>query len=351
MAHKKLRFGIIGPGAVAHSHSLAIDLANGAELTAICGRDKAKTQAFARQHGIKAFVDSKTFLSSRDFDAVTIATPSGSHLEVGLLAARQGKHVLCEKPLEVTSLKSAELIAACLKNKVHLGVIFQARFDNCTRLAKEAIDAGRLGKILLASCQMRWYRSQEYYDSAAWRGTWNLDGGGSLMNQGIHTIDLLTHLVGEPLEVSAFQGPVTHRRIEVEDNLCAVVRFQNGAIGTIEASTSCHPGFPRRVEISGEKGTIGIEDNRIVRWEFTDMQPEDKEVVNQFIKDEKSLGGAADPMAIDVSGHRKIVEDFVLSVQENRQPCIDGTEGKKSVDFVCAVYESIRTARPVNVGK
>ena len=351
MADKKLRFGIVGPGAVAHLHSLAIEQAGGAELAAICGRDKEKTETFGQKYGIKSFTDIEPFLGNSDIDAVTIANPSGAHLEVGLSAARKGKHILCEKPLEVTSLKAAELIAACEKNKVRLGVFFQARFDSCTRLAKEAIDGGRLGKILFASCQMRWFRSQEYYDSAAWRGTWALDGGGCLMNQGIHTIDLLLHLVGEPAEVSAFQGPVTHQRIEVEDNLCAIVRFQNGTVGTIEASTSCSPGFPRRVEISGEKGTLGIEDNRIVRWEFTDTLPEDKEIVNQFNTDSASVGGAADPMAIDVSGHRLIVEDFVRSVQDNRPPFIDGMEGKKSVDFVCAVYDSVRTGRPVRLGE
>lgn len=345
MIGQKLRFGIIGPGSIAHLHGEAITQA-GAELVAVYGRDEKKSKEFAQQHGIQAFTDLDAFLSCNDIDVITIATASGTHLEIAAQAARQGKHILCEKPLEVTPQRADELIKVCAENNVWLGVFFQARFDECTQLAKEAIASGRLGKILLASCQMRWYRSQEYYDSAAWRGTWALDGGGCLMNQGIHTIDLLLYLVGEVGVVSALQGPVTHKRIEVEDNLCASVRFQNGAIGTIEASTSCSPGFPRRIEISGENGTIGIEGNRIVHWEFAEHQPDDEEII---LTGDASIGGAADPKAIDVAGHRLVVEDFVKSIREHRQPFVDGAEGKKSVDFVCAAYESIRTGTAVRL--
>jgi predicted dehydrogenase len=345
MNGQKLRFGIVGPGSIAHVHSSAITQA-GAELIAVYGRDEKKTKEFALQHGVQAFTDLDVFLACNDIDAITIATASGTHLEIGAQAARQGKHILCEKPLEVTSERADELIKVCAANNVQLGVFFQARFDECTQLAKEAITSGRLGKILLASCQMRWYRRQEYYDSAAWRGTWALDGGGCLMNQGIHTIDLLLYLVGSPAVVSAFQGPVTHKRIEVEDNLCASVCFKNGAIGTIEASTSCSPGFPRRIEISGEKGTIGIEGNSIVRWEFAEKQPEDNEIMTTS---DINIGGAADPTAIDVSSHRLVVVDFIRSIQERRKPFIDGVEGKRAVDFVCAVYDSIRSGTAVSL--
>ncbi len=349
MTDSVLRFGIAGPGTVAHLHSSAIQQAHGAELVAVYGRGEAQTRDFAEQYGIKAYTDWDVFLSSGDIDAITIATASGAHRDIGILAAAKGKHILCEKPLEITPERSEEIISACRENDVQLGVFFQARFDECTQMAKKAIADGRLGKILLASCQMRWYRTQEYYDSADWRGTWKLDGGGCLMNQGIHTIDLLVHLIGDPAVVSAFQGLHTHDRIEVEDNLCASVVFQNGAIGTIEASTSCSPGFPRRVEISGEKGSIGIEDNRIVRWEFDETIEGDEGVVGRFAAGEQGAGGASDPTAIDVTGHRLIVEDFVRSVQKNHEPYIDGIEGKRAVDFICAIYESIRSGSPVNL--
>lgn len=346
MIEQKLRFGIIGPGSIAHVHSHAIRQTDCAELVAIYGRDEKKAGDFAVRHGIKAYADFESFLACNDIDAVIIATASGTHLEAGIQAARHGKHILCEKPLEITPGRAADLMNVCAANNVQLGVFFQARFDKCTQLAKEAIDSGRLGKILLASCQMRWYRSQDYYDSAAWRGTWALDGGGCLMNQGIHTIDLLLYLVGRPVVVTAFQGQKTHERIEVEDNLCAAVRFQNGAIGTVEASTSCSPGFPRRIEISGEKGTIGIEGNGIVRWDFAEQQPGDKTMLTNGTV---NIGGAADPTAIDVSGHRLVIEDFVKSIQQNRKPLIDGAEGKKAVEFVCAVYDSMRSGLAVSL--
>ncbi|WP_240744892.1 Gfo/Idh/MocA family protein [Desulforhopalus sp. IMCC35007] len=342
MVERAIRFGVAGPGSIGHSHCQAIQEASGAELVAVLGRDTEKTKGFAFTYGIMPYTDLDQFLTAARLDALTIATPSGAHLEIAVKAAQRGIHVLCEKPIETTSTKSSAMIKACREAGVQLGVFFQARFDPCTILAKQAIEDGRLGKILLASCQMRWARDQAYYDSAPWRGTWELDGGGCLMNQGIHSIDLLLHLAGDALAVSAFQGPLTHQRIEVEDNLCATVRFANGAIGTIETSTSCNPGLPRRVEISGEKGTICIEDNRIVRWQFAETLPEDTEIRRRYTAASDSAGGASDPKAIGLSGHRQVVEDFVTSIQTATAPCVSGEEGKRSVDFICSVYESMR---------
>ena len=346
MANKNVRFGIIGPGAIAHVHCRAVTASVGGEVVSVYGRNADKANAFAQQYGISAYQDLDTFLTSDDIDAVTIATASGTHLKIGLQAALHGKHVLCEKPLEITSQRAEDLIVACARQGVKLGVLFQARFDQSTRLAKAAIDSGRLGKLLFASCQMRWYRSQEYYDAGAWRGTWALDGGGCLMNQGIHSIDLLLHLAGDPVSISAFQGASSHERIEVEDNLAALVRFQNGAIGTIEASTSCAPGFPRRLELSGERGTIGIEGDRIVRWEFADPEPEDSQILQSA---SIAIGGAADPTAIGDQGHCLAVADFIDSIQNDRRPVVDGLEGKRSVDLICAAYESMRSGQVVQL--
>lgn len=341
MERSSIRFGVVGPGAIAHFHARAIKNTVGAELVSVLGRNSVNTKAFGSEYGIKPCTDPQDFLNVASIDALTIASPSGAHLEIAERAAACGIHVLCEKPLEVTPKRSAQIIDACSTAKVSLGVIFQGRFERCTRLAKEAIDGGRLGKMLFASCQMRWARSQAYYDSAPWRGTWALDGGGCLMNQGIHSIDLLLYLAGDATHVSAFKGPVTHKRIEVEDNLCATVRFATGAIGTVEASTSCEPGFPRKIEISGERGTICIEDNRIVAWEFAEPLPTDEDVVSSFGRVSDGGGGAANPMDIDISGHCRVVEDFVLSLKEKREPGVSGKEGKKSVDFITAVYQSM----------
>jgi len=346
MSEQKLRFGIIGPGTIAHVHYRAVMQSRAAEVVSVYGRNPEKAQTFAGQYGIKAYHDLESFLAADDLDAVTIATASGTHLELATLAAAHGKHVLCEKPLEITPERTEELIQACRQNQVKLGVLFQARFDDSVRQAKAAIERGRLGKILFASCQMHWFRNQAYYASAAWRGTWALDGGGCLMNQGIHSIDLLLHLAGEPVRVAAFRGAQTHQEIEVEDNLAAIVRFRSGAIGTIEASTSCAPGFPRRIEISGELGSIAIEGNSIVRWEFADPQPGDDKVLQSAAV---GLGGAADPTAIGDQGHCLAVADFIQSIRENRPPLIDGREGKRSVDLICAVYESMQNGTTVNL--
>ncbi|MFT5729778.1 MAG: UDP-N-acetyl-2-amino-2-deoxyglucuronate dehydrogenase [Desulforhopalus sp.] len=342
MGREKIRFGVAGPGSIARSHCDAILHAKNAELVSAFGRDEIKTATFAGQYSITPHIDIEQFLVPEDIDAITIATPSGAHFEIALAAAKKGIHVLCEKPIEITGKRAAALIDACRAANVRLGVIYQARFDPCTIFAKKAIDAGRLGNILMASCQMRWSRSQAYYDSAAWRGIWELDGGGCLMNQGIHTIDLLIHLVGQPVAVAAFQGPVTHERIEVEDNLSATVRFASGAVGTIEASTSCSPGLPRRIEISGEKGSICIEGDRIIRWDFVGVLPGDEEIIKQFSVHDDGIGGAATPTTLTAIGHLRIVEDFVCSILEEREPCVSGEEGKKSVDFICAVYESMK---------
>lgn len=343
MIAEPLRFAIVGPGSIARLHQRALAQAEGAELVAVCGRDREKTAAFADEFGIDAETDLTRLLERDDIDAVCIATASGAHLEAGLMAARHGKHVLCEKPLEVTSARAQQLVVACRENDVQLGVFFQARFDPCTQLAKRTIEAGRLGRLLMVSCRMRWYRSQEYYDSAAWRGTWALDGGGCLMNQGIHTLDLLLHLAGDVESVAAFQGPVTHERIEVEDNLCATVRYRSGAVGTIEASTSCSPGFPRTITISGEKGTIAIEDNRIVCWEFDKSAYGDEAIIDAIAKGDKSVGGASDPTAIDYSGHVFAIEDFVAGVGSGRSPFIDGSEGTRSVALIEAIYHSMKS--------
>lgn len=350
MAEKKIRFGIVGPGTIGHFHAQAIGEIAGAELVSVLGRDSNKTMRFAELYGIESCTEPEEFFAKGKIDAVTIATPSGAHLEVAEFAAARGIHVLCEKPLEVTPEKCRKLIESCRKEEVRLGLIFQGRLERCALLAKRAIDEGRLGKILLASCQMRWSRSQEYYDSAAWRGTWALDGGGCLMNQGIHSIDLLLYLAGDVQSVSAFQGPLTHENIEVEDNICGSIRFLSGAIGTFETSTSCGPGFPRRIEISGDKGTICIEDNRIVRWEFVDPHSGDEGVVASFSEAASGKGGAADPTAIDISGHRKIIENFAQSLLNGCEARIPGGEGSRSVAFIDSIYRSMRQGgAPISV--
>ena len=247
--------------------------------------------------------------------------------------------------------KVDEIIAACDKTGVLMMSVFQSRFVKNVGLIKQAIDAGRFGRIVLVSCQCKWFRTQEYYDSATWRGTWALDGGGALMNQSIHTIDLLQYLNGDVEEVSAATATLSHTGIEVEDNAVAILKYKNGALGTIEGSTSCQPGFPRRIEVSGSKGSVVLEDNKIIRWQFVDEEAGDEAIrQNGGIGEVISGGGAGDPMAISSNGHRVQIESLAEAILSGQKKIeLDGREGRRAVALICSIYKSAQTGKPVKV--
>ena len=344
----KVRFGIIGTGVIAALHAEAIRALENAELVAVYDKVAERCCAFAEKYHIQAVNDFDAFLSDKTIDAVTIATPTGLHAEVAIPAARAGKHVLCEKPLDVTLEKADAIIQECKKHGVVLSAVFQSRFAKNIQLLKKTVDEGRFGKIVLVSAQVKLFRSQEYYDSAAWRGTWALDGGGALMNQSIHTIDLLLYINGDPDEVFAYTGTLTHERIEVEDNACAVVKYKNGSMGVIEVSTSCAPGFPRRIEVSGSKGSVVMEDDQIVRWQFVDEQPEDAAIRSNGTISEGMKGGYGDPMdGVSHEGHRRQLADMVEAILMHKDPLLPGCEGRRAVQLICGIYESARTGKPV----
>ena len=343
----KVRFGIIGTGAIATMHAKALDACVNAELVAVYDKVAERAQKFADEYKVRAVDDFDSFLADGNIDAVTIATPTGIHGLVALPAAKAGKHVLCEKPLDVTLDKADAIIDTCEDNNVVLGAVFQSRFGSAVQEVKKAVDSGRLGKIVLASTQIHWFRSQEYYDSATWRGTWALDGGGALMNQSIHNIDLLLYLNGDPEEVFAYTDTITHSGIEVEDTAVAVVKFKNGALGTIEASTSCAPGFPRRLQLSGGNGTIILEDDCIERWVFANETEEDQAIREKYSDGENMKGGAGDPMAISYEGHRRQIEDLAQAVLNKCEARLSGREGRRAVQLICGIYESAKTGKPV----
>lgn len=344
---KKLRLGIIGTGGIAQAHAYAIENVPNAELVAVHDVVAERAEAFAAERGCKAESDLAKFLGRDDIAAVTIATPSGAHADCAIPAAQAGKHILCEKPLDVNVEKIDRIIAACEGNNVTLGCVFQMRANRQIQRIREALAAGRFGKLLLVSLQAKWFRSQEYYDSAGWRGTWKLDGGGALMNQSVHFVDLLCYLAGRAKSVCAFTDTMTHENIEVEDNAVACIRFANGAMGTIEASTSCAPGFPRRLEVSGERGSVVIEGEDLARWEFIDKTEEDEQILADGGSGEEGKSGKADPLAISFEGHRMQVQDFVDAILEDREPLVPGREGRVSVELICGIYESSRTGKPV----
>ena len=328
-------------------HARALDMCANAELVAVYDKVTERAESFAEKHSVKAINDFETFLSDQDVEAVTIATPTGVHGLVAIPAAKSGKHVLCEKPLDVTLEKSDDIIKACDDNDVILASVFQSRFSSVVDEVKKAVDLGRFGQMVMANTHIHWFRSQEYYDSAGWRGTWALDGGGALMNQSIHNVDLLLYLNGEPAEVFAYTGTLTHEGIEVEDNAVAVVKFKNGSLGTIEASTSCAPGFPRVLELCGSKGSILIEDDILKRWTFDEETAEDDVIRTKGSQGENMKGGAGDPMAIDCEGHRRQLEDLAEAVLTGKDPKLPGREGRRAVELICGIYESARTGMPV----
>ena len=344
--------GIVGCGMVADFHAQAITAMRGGRLVSVFSRQPANARRLADRYGCAAYSDYKAFLADPALDIVAIATPSGAHLEPAEQAARAGKHVICEKPLEVTLERVDRMIRVCRENGVMLAGIFQRRFLEATQQFKKAVEAGRLGRISLADAYIKWYRTQGYYDSGAWRGTWKLDGGGALINQSIHTIDLLIYLAGDVEWVCGFADRRSHERIETEDNAVAILKFKNGALGVIEGSTACYAptGNPAEVHMCGSDGSIFMQDNSFTVWEFRRKQAADRKIREKFAPGNAPGAGAADPAAIDFVPHQRAFEDVVKALQKGTAPMVDGPEGRKSIEIVLAIYcSALAGGRPVHL--
>jgi predicted dehydrogenase len=272
--------------------------------------------------------------ADEDVEFVCICTPSGSHLEPALLMAEGKKNLIIEKPLEVTPERCDRIIEACDKAGVLLSGVFQTRFHPVMRELKEAVDKGLFGTISLCSGYVKWFRDQEYYDASGWRGTWALDGGGAVMNQSIHVADLLLWLMGPVGDIKAFADTLSHHRIEVEDTLTGIFRFERGTLGTIESTTGAWPGSFKKVEICGSRGHVVIEEDRIVCWEFEDGTPA------PAAGEDAAGGGVKDPMDIGYAAHMKQIEDCVRAFREGREPAVGGREAKKAVQLVLDLYKA-----------
>lgn len=334
----KIKFAILGCGNIAPSHADAIKSINNAELTAVCDAAKDKANEFGDKYSVDAFTDFSIMLGKADIDVVNICLPSGLHEEFAIQAAGAGKHIIIEKPLDITTEKCDNIIAACELNNVKLAVIFPSRFNKAVSLVKDAIDEGRFGKLTLADAQIKWYRSQEYYDSGSWRGTWEFDGGGALMNQSIHFIDILQYLMGPVKSISAKCSTLA-KNIEVEDTAVAMLNFKNGALGVIEGTTAAYPGMSARIGIHGNKGSVIMEDEAIIQWEFEDKQSHDESIVSELST--KSSSGAKDPTSnLTHDGHQLQIEDMIQAIYENRTPKVDGHEGRKAVEIIRTIYRS-----------
>jgi len=343
---KEYGFGIIGCGMISAYHAAAIAEIPEARLTAVSSRTEENRKRLTDQYGCDGMADYAQLVQRDDVDIVCVCTPSGAHLEPATAAARAGKHVIVEKPVEVTLERIDALIRACDENGVRLGAIFPSRFSDAARTLKAAVDAHRFGRITVADCYNKWWRSQEYYDSGGWRGTWELDGGGACMNQGIHAIDLIQWLMGPVDSVAGFTGCLAHERIEVEDTAVAALRYKNGALGVIECTTSVYPGSSRRIEIHGDKGTVIMEDESFVTWDFAEERVEDKDIRTKFaVGASPARAGAADPRNINHANHREQLQDFVRAINAQSEPALNGREGRKAVEIILAVYRSARTGQ------
>ncbi|MEW6129916.1 MAG: Gfo/Idh/MocA family oxidoreductase [Acidobacteriota bacterium] len=335
--------GILGGGNISNTHARAAAEIDGAKIVAFCGQNREKVKQLAETFDAAAYENLDRFLNHQPMDVVLIGSPSGLHAEQGIAAAGRGLHLLIEKPIAITTEQTDALIAACEKAKVKLGVFFQDRVATDIVKLKEWIDAGKFGKLFLSTAQVKWFRPPEYYGDSHWRGTWAMDGGGALMNQGIHSVDLLLWLMGAVSEVSARAITAIHD-IEVEDTVVATLQFANGAIGTLEATTAAYPGFARRLEITGSQGTVILENQGIrsanLRTPIAELMRE-----NNSAEDERSTS----PTISNTRGHRMIIEDFLRAIATNGMPLCDGRQARRSVELIEAIYQSSRTGQPVKL--
>ncbi len=342
-----LGFAIYGLGMVADFHAQAIAHLEGGRLVAVATRNAEKARAFAQKHHVPFATDSLNELLARpEVDVVCITTSSGAHLEPALAAIRAGKHVVIEKPIEITTERVDQILAAASKAGVLVIPIFQGRFGEGARTVKAAIAAGRLGRLVLASAYVKWHRGPQYYTGT--RGTLGIDGGGVIMAQAIHGLDLLQWFAGMPSEVFSWSTRRVYAHIEAEDTATAALKFPDGALGAIEASTALWPGWQRRLEICGAEGSIALEDDRITRWEFKAAQPGDDAI--RALKDQAVLGtGASAPNTIGFVGHQRQMQDLIDALREKRAPALDGAEGRKAVALVRAIYASAGSGLPARI--
>lgn len=343
MADREIGFGVVGCGVVADYHIGAIADTPGARLVAVSDVVEERVRQVAQEHGAQWYLGHADMLAAADLDVVCICTPSGLRIPIATDAVAAGKHLVIEKPIDVTLENADRTIAAARDAGVQLMCIFQLRYGEAVRRVRRAVQEGALGVVTLGDAYIKWFRPQEYYDSAAWRGTWAMEGGGALMTQGIHTVDLLRWIMGPVVRVSARMGALVHD-VEVEDTIVATLEYASGALGVVEAATTCSPGMPAKLEFSGSKGTIAMEADSIVSW---DTEGEAAEVGGSGGSDVAKA--ASDSKTFGTEGHKAQIAEMVRVVRDGGQPEIDGPEGRKAVELILAMYESARRGEPVEL--
>jgi len=334
-----LHLGLIGAGNISQTHARAARAIQGVQIAAVFGANDEKVRHLAARHGATPYTNFEEFLVHRPMDIVAIGSPSGLHVEQGIAAARRGLHVLVEKPIDTSCARADALIAETEKAGVKLGVCFQDRFKAGVRQTKRMVDSGALGKPILADARVKWFRPPDYYGGSRWRGTLALDGGGALINQGIHTIDLLLWMFGEVVSVQASKTTAIHK-IEAEDTLLAVLRFSNGALGSFMATTSAYPGYPRRIELSGTNGTVILAGDQLVACDLRHLGKEQVSPPTDGV-DLRASSATVE----DFRPHQAVLEDFIQSIKSNSQPMCDGREARRSLALIEAIYRASRTGQ------
>ena len=349
---KGLGFAVVGLG-MGKQHCRSIQEADGAYLVAVCDTDEERLNPISKQYECKAYTNFEDLLKDDAVKIINLATPSGMHSEMGSRVVDSGKHLIVEKPADITAGRIDLLQEAGRRNGVKIGCIFQARLDLLNIRIQEAIVKGKLGKLVGVHGHLPWWRAQTYYEGphGIWKGTWGMDGGGSLMNQGVHTVDLLQWLGGKVKSVMGMFGVFGHD-IESEDQSVALLKFVNGALGTIYTTTCCYPGYDQLITIYGSKGSIMKDASELLAWKVQgDKEVEEEiEMLDLFGKKKDKLEGvSADPMAVSTSGHTQIIEDLVQAIKEDRDPIIGLESARHAVEIINAVFESGRTGKEVEV--
>lgn len=327
-----IHVGLIGGGTISATHARAANAIPGVSVAAIYGSNQARVARLSQEHAAQPYADFEAFLNHHPLDLVAIGSPSGLHATQGIAAAKRGLHVLTEKPIDISTQRADELIAAAESAGVKLGVMLQDRCKPDIRRMKQWIDEGVLGKILLADAQVKWYRPPEYYGDSKWRGTLALDGGGALINQAVHTVDLLLWMLGDAVEVQASTANLLHK-IEAEDTALALLKFESGASAVLQATTAAFPGYPRRLEVSGTEGTVILEQDRVIA---VDLKHPRQGVAASRATDD--IEDTASPVVTDFQGHQAVFEDFIRAIKENGTPMCDGREARRSVALIEKIY-------------
>lgn len=334
--------GIVGCGVIGPTHALCISRIPEAKLVAVCDVVPERAQKLGEEYGAQVYTDFAEMLKNPEIDLIHVCLPSGMHADFGVQAAKAGKHVIVEKPIDVSLEAADRLIKTCRECGVKLSVISQHRFDPGIVELKKAIDAGQLGKLTFGGSHTKWYRSQEYYDSGDWRGTWALDGGGALMNQSVHYVDMVQYCLGPVTELSAYCATLSHERIEVEDIATATLKFASGALGLLEGNTTAYPGFCTRLDVYGTKGGVIIENDHIKEWKVEGVENPHSA---------GGEGGGAGSAAIPAASHGRQIADVIDAILTDRDPLVTGENGRHPLEIVLKVYESARqNGNPVKLG-